>query len=118
MTVTALPTLPLAAPAASRPAPSSRAVDDARVACPVPEAQAHQLLDDELPPDGAARLRAHLAACADCRTRVAHLERLLATVRRQRTPDVRAPERLLRRARAIAREVGRDDRATEPPGSA
>ena len=70
-------------------------------ACPVAEAQAHALLDDELPAADADALRAHLARCPSCRAGVAALARLLDVVRRQRRCAPVAPETLRARVRAL-----------------
>ncbi|MDF1505156.1 zf-HC2 domain-containing protein, partial [Roseisolibacter sp. H3M3-2] len=68
----------------------------AAVGCPVPEAQAHQLLDGELPPLADAALREHLTRCPPCAARVERLERLLAALGQQPTFAPRASARLRR----------------------
>lgn len=71
--------------------------------CPVSEAQAHGLLDDELPAADAAAVRLHLEGCTRCRREVARLWHLVAALRRQRRRQERAPESLRARALALAR---------------
>lgn len=71
-------------------------------ACPVPEDQAHALLDGELDAETAATVREHLERCRDCRVRVGRLSRFLSAVRRQRLAErTRAPASLRARLRAL-----------------
>ena len=69
--------------------------------CPVPEEQAHALLDGELDAEQASRLREHLARCRDCRARVGRLRCFMALLHRQRSGAVRAPASLHARVRAL-----------------
>lgn len=74
--------------------------------CPVSEEQAHELLDDELAPDGAAAVREHLERCAECQARVDRLERFLAAIRRQRDRAPAAPDALRARLHALGQADG------------
>jgi anti-sigma factor RsiW len=73
------------------------------VTCPLSEAQAHGLLDDELAADESAAVRRHVDGCARCRAHVARLSHLLAALRRQRLRREPAPASLRDRVHALAR---------------
>lgn len=74
--------------------------------CPVSEEQAHELLDDQLDPEGAAAVREHLEQCAECRARIDRLERFLAAIRRQRDLVPTAPDALRARLHALGQADG------------
>lgn len=65
------------------------------------EAQAHELVDDELGTEPATALRAHLEQCAPCRARVRAVQRFVAALRRQRRLIPRAPTSLQARVRLL-----------------
>jgi anti-sigma factor (TIGR02949 family) len=76
----------------------------------------HELLDDELPADGAEALRVHLAECPPCRARAAVLRRFVRALRRQRMRQPTAPAAL--RARVDAMLDALADASGAPPALA